>query len=219
MRPRHPARRPLAPALRRGLVAAAVLVAGVAATPPTALAADGDRETPAPRHQLDLLALLVIPTAEPVSDIYGDHTGVALRYGLRFRPRWSLAAEAGQRSASGSTPELGSDAELDVTHGALMVRFHRQASATAARAWDAWLGAGMLYESVEETVRFPDAAVSADETASGPLVAVGTRWTGSRGWGFIGELRYAVLGTSPGMGLPDADLDGLEIAAGVGYSF
>ncbi|MGH9379481.1 MAG: outer membrane beta-barrel protein [Thermoanaerobaculia bacterium] len=153
---------------------------------------------------------------DPFKDVYGDHTGAALRYGRRLGSRFGVAVEVGERSASGSTPVTDSPAEVDTTHAAVTARWHFKRD--AASPWDSWLGAGVLYQSVEETIRFPGDAVSGDDTATGALLGLGLRWTGRRGWGFGGELRLTRLAVSSDVG-EGVDLDALEVLAGLGYSF
>lgn len=202
----------------RGRVPRSACVALVAAAAWTAAAAAQDAalsrvERPS---RVEVLALFVSPTDDPLADVYGGHTGVAARYGRRLGARFGLAVEVGQRSASGSTPVTGSRAELDATHGALTGRWHFGRDPLGP--WDSWLGAGVLYQSVEETVRFPDEAVSADDTTTGALLGLGVFRSGRGGWGFGGEVRYSVLSATGGTG-EDADLNALEVLAGVAYSF
>lgn len=200
-----------------GKVAVAFVAAAASAAAATAQVADGSA-LPRP-NRLDVMALFVSPTAEPVEDVYGSHTGVAVRFGRRLGQRFGLAVEVGQRSASGSTPTTGSRAELDTTHAALTARWHpRGGGAATAVGWEPWLGAGLLYQSLEETVRFPDETVSGDDSATGALLGLGVSRTGRSGWGFGGEVRYALLSATDGAG-EDVDLDALEVLAGVGYSF
>lgn len=167
-------------------------------------------------NQVDLLVLLARPTADPIDEVYGDHTGFAVRYARRLGRRFGLAAELGQRSASGTTPLTRSDADLDVLHGAFTVRLHVGGDVDAA--WDSWFGVGLLYQDVEEEVRFPDGTASGADTATGPLAAFGLRWRGRSGWGIGGEIRYSQASISAESG-EDTDLDSLDMAAGVSYSF
>jgi hypothetical protein len=181
-------------------------------------AAAGPGASAAPRHQVELLGLAVFPAGGELDEVYGNHFGIAGRYGLRLGARWGVAVEAGQRSASGSTPVLGAPAKIDVQHGAVSARFHLRPRSDSS--WDAWVSAGVLHQRLEEEVRFPDATATAKDDATGPLVGLGARWPGRRGWGVSGELRYSRLRASRRpSGRPGADLDGFEAVAGVAYSW
>lgn len=195
-------------------IAVSLLAAGMSAS--IAAAQVAAEPADARPNQVDLLVLLARPTADPIDEVYGDHTGFAVRYARRLGRRFGLAAELGQRSASGTTPLTRSDAELDVLHGAFTVRLHVRGDADAA--WDPWFGIGLLYQDVDEEVRFPDGTASGADTATGPLAAFGLRWRGRSGWGIGGEIRYSQASISAEGG-EDTDLDGLDVAAGVSYSF
>lgn len=195
-------------------IAVSLLAAGMSASIASAQVAAEPADTRP--SQVDLLVLLARPTGDPIDEVYGDHTGFAVRYAHRLGRRFGLAAELGQRSASGTTPLTRSDAELDVLHGAFTVRLHVGGDADAA--WDPWFGIGLLYQDVEEEVRFPDGTASGADSATGPLAAFGLRWRGRSGWGIGGEIRYSQASISAEGG-DDTDLDGLDVAAGLSYSF
>lgn len=200
-------------------VAAALLLAAVATAPAAAQVAD-----PAPaarRHQVELLALYVSPTGDPVDEVYGGHPGAAVRYSFQLRPRWSLSGEIGQRQADGSTTTFGFPADLEVLHAAVVASHHWGPGVTRAGRWSASAGAGVVIEDVEEEVRFPDATATAGETLTGLLVRAGGRWPIRHSWGLTAEGRLTAMedASSPGGGIEPADFGAFEVAAGVFFSF
>lgn len=197
--------------LRIGLA----VVATASAWSTAAVAQDGS-STPLERpNRFGVAALYVSPAASPLDDVYGSHTGVALRYARRLGHRFGLGFEVGRRSASGETEIVAADAELDGTHAAVTARWHLDRD--FVNPWSSWLSAGVVYQSVEETVEFPDGTASADDSGTGALLGLGLSRTGRSGWGFDAELRYTVLSVTGGAG-EDVDLDAFEIVAGVAYA-
>ena len=200
-------------------VAAALLLAAVSSVPVGAQVAD-----PAPtprRHQIELLALYVSPTGDPVDEVYGGHPGAAVRYSFQLRPRWSLAGEIGQRQADGSTTAFGFPADLEVLHAAVLASYHWGPGVTQAGRWTAAAGAGVVMQDVEEEVRFPDATVSASDSVNGLLLRLGGRWPLGPAWGLTAEGRATAMedAESPGGGGEGADFGTFEVAAGVFFSF
>jgi hypothetical protein len=200
-------------------VAAALLLAPVATAPAAAQVAD-----PAPaarRHQVELLALYVSPTGDPVDEVYGGHPGAAVRYSFQLRPRWSLSGEIGQRQADGSTTTFGFPADLEVLHAAVLASYHWGPGITQAGRWSASAGAGFVIQDVEEEVRFPDGTVSASDSVNGLLVRAGGRWPLGPSWGLSAEGRVTAMedAESPGGGVEGADFGAFEVAAGIFFSF
>lgn len=200
-------------------VAAALLLAAVSTAPAAAQLAD-----PAPaarRHQVELLALYVSPTGDPVDEVYGGHPGTAVRYSFRLRPRWSLSGEVGQRQADGSTTAFGFPADLEVLHAAVLANYHWGPGVAQPGRWSASAGAGVVMQDVEEEVRFPDATVSASDSVNGLLLRAGGRWPLGRAWGLTAEGRVTAMedAESPGGGGEGADFSAFEVAAGVFFSF
>lgn len=198
---------------------AALLLAVTWAGPATAQVAD-----PAPaarRHHVELLGLYVSPTGDPVDEVYGAHSGVAVRYSFQLRPRWSLAGELGRRQADGSTTAFGFPADLEVSHAAVLASYHWGPGVGRSDRWTASIGAGFVVQDVEEEVGFPDATVSASDTVNGLLVRAGGRWPIRSSWGLTAEGRVTAMedAESPGGGGEGADFGTFEVAAGVFFSF
>ncbi|HUF36420.1 MAG TPA: hypothetical protein VMN37_10750 [Gemmatimonadales bacterium] len=199
-------------------VAAALLLAEVATVQAAAQVAD-----PAPagrRHQIELLALYVSPTGDPVDEIYGGHPGAAVRYSFQLRPRWSLAGEIGQRQADGSTTAFGFPADLEVLHAAVLANYHWGPGVRQSGRWTAAAGAGVVMQDVEEEVRFPDATVSASDSVNGLLLRAGGRWPLGPAWGLTAEGRVTAMEDAESRGGGEgADFGTFEVAAGAFFSF
>lgn len=207
------------PAWSPGAIAAALLLAAA-----WGVAAAGQAADPAPtarRHRVELLALYVSPTGDPVDEVYGGHPGAAVCYSFQLRPRWSLSGEIGQRRADGSTTAFGFPADLEVLHAAVIASYHWGPGVTQAGRWSASAGAGVVMQDVEEEVRFPDVTVSASDTVNGLLVRAGGRWPIRPSWGLSAEGRVTAMedAESPGGGGEPADFGTFEVAAGVFFSF
>jgi hypothetical protein len=202
-----------------GGAAAALLLAAGWIAPAAAQVAD-----PAPaarRHHVELLGLYVSPTGEPIDDVYGAHSGVAVRYSFQLRPRWSLAGELGRRQVDGSTTAFGFPAELEVTHAAVVASYCWGPGVGRSDRWAASLGAGFVVQDVEEEVGFPDATLQASDTVNGLLVRAGGRWPIRPSWGLTAEGRVTAMedAASPGGSVEGADFGAFEVRAGLFFSF
>lgn len=200
-------------------VAAALLIAAGWIAPAAAQVAD---PAPAPRrHQVELLGLYVSPTGDPVDEVYGGHSGAAVRYSFQLHPRWSLSAELGRRQADGSTTAFGFPADLEVSHTALLASYHWGPGVAQAGRWGASVGAGYVAQEVDEEVRFPDATARASDSVGGLLLRAGGRWPVRPSWGLTAEGRVTAMedAASPEGGRDSADFGSFEVAAGVFFSF
>lgn len=204
---------------RAGSAAAALLLAAAWLAPASAQVVTP--ASPAGRNQVELLALYVSPIGDPVDEVYGGHTGAAVRYSFQLRPRWSLSGELGQRQADGSTTAFGFPAELEVTHAAVTGNYHWGPGVADAGRWSASAGAGAILQDVEEEVRFPGEIARASDSVTGLLVRAGGRWPIGSLWGLAGEGRFTAMeeAASPGGGVEGADFGAFEVAAGVFFSF
>lgn len=200
-------------------VAAALLLA--MACTGMAAAQGGGPAPEARRHQVELLGLYVSPTGDPLDEVYGAHSGAAVRYSFQLRPRWSLSGEVGRRQANGSTTAFGFPADLEVLHAAVLTSYHWGPGATRPGRWTASAGAGVVVQDVEEEVRFLDATVDAGDTMAGVLVRAGGRWPIWPSWGLSAEGRVTATddAESPGGDVEGADFGAFEVAAGVFFSF
>lgn len=193
-----------------------ILVLALVASPALAQTDEAAR-----RHRVELLGLFVTPTDDVVDDVYGSHAGFAVRYALRVSPKWGLEVELGQRQAEGSTGIFGFPADLEVLHGTLLGAYHWGPGVAQPGRWTVSLGAGILFEDVEEEVRFPDELATASETLLGGLLRAGLRWPVRPAWGLTAETRLSLLEDSspPESGVEPANLGALELAAGVFVAF
>lgn len=176
---------------------------------------------PPRRHELALLGLFVSPTGEPVDEVYGSHTGAALRYTFHWGRRWSVAGELGTRVADSTTSSFGFPSQLDVLHAAATASRRWGPGVDRADRWSAALGAGVIVLDVEEEVRFFDEPITASDTLTGLLLHAGARWPLGPAWGLTTDARYTAMedAESPGPGLEPADFGALEVAAGVYFAF
>ncbi len=184
------------------------------------LGAAQDEERPEGNHRIAALAFLAIPVEDPLSATYGSHPGFAVRYTFQPNRRWSVAGELASRRSDGATATFGFPAELRVISVAALARLHFPIPASGIQRGDLFLGVGLIYQRLEETVGFPEGPLEAAENATGLLIAAGIRRRLGAQWGVLGEARFSRLSAPPpAAGIDGAQLGTFELAAGVYLAF
>ena len=186
----------------------------------SSLGAAQDEERPEENHRIAALAFLAVPVEDPLAATYGSHPGFAVRYAFQPNRRWSLAGELASRRADGSTATFDFPSELRVISVAALARLHFPVPASDIGRGDLFVGVGLIYQRVEETVGFPEGPLEAAENATGLLIAAGIRRRLGAQWGVLGEARFSRLAApSPAAGVDGAQLGTFELAAGVYLAF
>lgn len=210
------------PVVARSVGCSAVLIAvlvAVALAPAAARAQAQTVDAEPRRHAVALLVLLDLPADGPVSEVYGSHPGLAGRYSFRASELLSIAGDLSYRGPGGETASFGLEADLEVVQFAAMLRYHPPLG-LSPDALDLWLGGGLVVQSIEERVGFPDGPLQDEDSGAGWAVGAGVARHLGDNWGVLADVRFSRLSISSGLeGVDDAELGGLELLGGVFVSF